>query len=331
MINIYVSSFTSAKKHLFLVIIFLFLNACSKKKTGSYQQLINQAEFFYSGGKYFESAKTYREAFEDFSKSANDVDRFNAACSWALSGNDKEAFSLLKFISKHDFQNYDDIISENDLLSLHEDKRWDSLLSTIKSNIRKTQKNINFELINQLDTIYKTDQEYRLKIQSQGYKENDIKSFQKVIHKSDSINLKKVRRILDNYGWLGKDVIGKQGSKTLFLIIQHASLEVEEHYLPLLKQSVNNKKASPQHLAYLEDRIAIYKGNKQIYGTQIGRNEKTMEFYVLPLEDPENIDKRRSSIGLEPFGEYLSSFQLNWNAKKYIQDLPMLIKMQKEE
>ena len=315
------------KRNTLLMFLVISLSACSQKNIYTYQQLISQSEIYYSERNYLQSAKTYNEAINEFPKFANHRDRFNAACAWALHGNPEEAFFQLDFIANHSFQNYDDIISENDLFSLHNDKRWESFLNVIKANIRKTQKNINFDLINQLDSIYQTDQEYRLIIQSQGYKEEDIKSFQKSIHYSDSINLKKVRKILDHYGWLGTDVIGKRGSKALFIIIQHADLNVEEHYLPLLKESVKNKKVSPQHLAYLEDRIAVYKGNKQIYGTQIGRNEKTLEFYVMPLEDPDNIDKRRSSIGLEPFAEYLSSFQLKWDAKKYIRELPALMKL----
>jgi hypothetical protein len=45
-------------------------------------------------------------------------------------------------------------------------------------------------------------------------------------------------------------------------------------------------------------------------------------YYVLPLEDPDNVDKRREEAGLLPIAEYLQSFGLIWDAAHYKKDLP---------
>ena len=65
-------------------------------------------------------------------------------------------------------------------------------------------------------------------------------------------------------------------------------------------------------------------GNRQIYGSQIGRDPETGEYYVSPLEDPENVDARRAEVGLSPLQDYVSNWDLEWNAKEYKECLPQL-------
>lgn len=65
-------------------------------------------------------------------------------------------------------------------------------------------------------------------------------------------------------------------------------------------------------MAKLEDRVAIHQGKKQLYGTQIGMDERTGKYYLLPLEDPDNVDNRREKMGLGPIAAYLSQWQVEW-------------------
>jgi hypothetical protein len=46
-------------------------------------------------------------------------------------------------------------------------------------------------------------------------------------------------------------------------------------------------------------------GKKQIYGSQLTRNNMTGKYELWPVEDEENLDKRRASVGLEPIAKYL--------------------------
>jgi len=68
--------------------------------------------------------------------------------------------------------------------------------------------------------------------------------------------------------------------------------------------------------------VALRQGRKQIYGSQINRDQKTQEFYVSPLEDPDNVDKRRAEVGLQPLAVYLSNWDLKWDVEQYKKDLP---------
>lgn len=55
-----------------------------------------------------------------------------------------------------------------------------------------------------------------------------------------------------------------------------------------------------------------WKGRKQIYGSQIGTNPNDKTLYVLPLIDPDNVDKRRTAVGLGSISDYIK----NWNYLK---------------
>jgi len=128
------------------------------------------------------------------------------------------------------------------------------------------------------------------------------------IDRRDSVNLVKVKAILDKHGWLGPDVIGNSGSLTLFLVIQHADKQTQEKYLPAMREAASNGKAAPANLALLEDRVALEEGKKQIYGSQIGRDEKTGKFYIRPIEDEINVDTRRAAVGLPPLKDYVKQW-----------------------
>ena len=152
-----------------------------------------------------------------------------------------------------------------------------------------------------------------------------MKALWATINLKDSINLLKTKAILDKYGWLGKDIIGEQGNTTLFLIIQHADLTTQTKYLPMMREAVAHGNATAANLALLEDRVAIRQGKKQIYGSQIARDPGTKEYYVSPLDDPDNVDKRRANVGLNTMAEYVQYWQMKWDPESYKKELPKII------
>ena len=176
---------------------------------------------------------------------------------------------------------------------------------------------INESLENKLDSIQKDDQKYRRMQQDilQKYGADSAQLFWKTshdeIHKIDSVSLTQVISILDLYGWLGPEVVGEDGNVTLFLVIQHADLKTQEKYLPMMREAVKNGKAYPRNLALLEDRVAKREGKKQIYGSQIEFNDSTKTYFVFPIEDEPNVNKRRTAVGLETLEEYVKQ----WNIK----------------
>jgi hypothetical protein len=128
----------------------------------------------------------------------------------------------------------------------------------------------------------------------------------------DSTNLIILESIVEKYGWPGRSFVGAKGNNTAWLVIQHADLQTQEKYFPLIKKSVDLGESRKVDLALLEDRILMRKGEKQKYGSQIRMNPKTGAQEIWPIEDEKNVNKRRSEIGLEPMEDYAKRFGIEY-------------------
>ncbi|MBK6988836.1 MAG: hypothetical protein IPH33_11750 [Bacteroidetes bacterium] len=311
-----------------ITFLFSLIVACNAfSQDTEYNAFVTTADSLYRIQNYRESAIEYSKAFKTFGWKGYLVDRYNAACSWALANEvDSALFQLNIIVKKMNYKDYNDIVTDPDLTSLHSDKRWNELLEQIKSNKEKAEANLDKTLVATLDSIFNDDQNGRQQLKEveaiYGVDSKELKAHWKMISEKDSINLIKVKTILDTRGWLGEDVVGEQGNTTLFLVIQHSDIKTQERYLPMMRQAVKNGKAKGSSLALLEDRVALRQGRMQIYGSQINRDIKTQSYYVSPLEDPDNVDKRRAEVGLQPLAEYLLNWNLVWDVEQYKKDLP---------
>ncbi len=129
----------------------------------------------------------------------------------------------------------------------------------------------------------------------------------------DSLHLLRVTAILDSAGWLGKDVLGYTANQTLWLVLQHGdqSPDVQQAYLPMMREAVLAGKAQASELAMLEDRVEVNHGRPQIYGSQIGW--KDGKPFVKPMVDEEHVNERRAAVGLEPLEKYTERFGFTWS------------------
>jgi hypothetical protein len=303
------------KSKLFL----LLLLTCFYAFGQDYRSTIAQAEQLYNIKNYAKSTSKYKEAFTIEQKNSNDY--YNAACSAALSGKKDLAFEWLNQALKNGWTNLQHMKSDTDLKTLHNDKNWDKLIAAIQQEIDKGAVGIDKPLQAELIAIYNDDQtirqHYMTALKEFGNQSKQADSIAKIMGYKDSINLIKVKDILDKRGWVGPNKVGAQANMTLFLVIQHSDLETQQKYLPMMREAVKNKNAQSSALALLEDRVALGEGKKQIYGSQIGYDSKTKKNYVLPLEDPDNVDQRREEVGLGPISEYVKTWDIVWNVEEY--------------
>jgi hypothetical protein len=314
------------KNILLLSLLFIVQTAIGQSNPKEYTALIKKADSLYMATDYTNSGLSYSKAFTIKKAKSNKNEHYNAACSWALANlTDSSFVHLNTVVSKMNYTNYSHITADTDLNSLHNDLRWKSLIESIKQNKEKAERNFNKPLTAELDSIYKDDQQYRMQIsgidKKYGWESKEMKDHWKIINKKDSINLIKTTNILDKYGWLGADIVGEDGNKTLFLVIQHADLNTQLKYLPMMQKAAKKGNASGSNLALLEDRVALRQGRRQIYGSQIGRDKETKLYYVSPLEDPDNVDTRRANVGLQPLADYVTQWQIKWDVEQYKKDL----------
>lgn len=141
---------------------------------------------------------------------------------------------------------------------------------------------------------------------------------------ADSLNILIVSNIIDKYGWLGPGDIGEQCNITLFFVVQHATLNYQDKYLPVLRNAVKSGKARAKDLALLEDRVALKHGRPQVYGSQLIWNMKDNSNVIAPLSDPDNVDKRRALVGLGPLSDYVAVLGVKWDVEQYKKQLPQI-------
>jgi len=162
---------------------------------------------------------------------------------------------------------------------------------------------------NKLEMMYETDQRYRIILDSLFTKaklewtDPQIQKWIPVAQRQDSINLVETRAILDQHGWLGIDQIGKKANESLFLIIQHADSSIIQRYFPLLAQSYELGQTPPRYYALMLDRLLTDLGQKQVFGTQL--KKENGKFVTFPLQDEKGVEQRRKRMGLEPLAKQL--------------------------
>lgn len=313
------------QKLAFSALLLLLSLATYAQPPAAYAEWVGKANAFYEAKKFKEAGEAFSKAFAAFGGKGYQDDRYNAACCWALAGNSDSAFSQLeRLATKASFKDYNHLISDQDLVNLYKDNRWQPLCDQVKQNKEKAEANLNKSLVAILDTVMQTDQQYRQQIREvegkYGNPSKEMTELSEKINYYDSVNLIKVTAIIDKYGWPGPDVVGDEGNSAVFLVIQHADLTTQDKYLPVMREAVKNKKARPADLALLEDRVAMRHGKMQIYGSQI------MYGNLALLEDPDNVDTRRAAVGLEPLADYLLNFGIKWNLAEYKRKHPETVK-----
>lgn len=111
---------------------------------------------------------------------------------------------------------------------------------------------------------------------------------------TDSTNLEMVTRILTETGYPRKSRVGDFASQTVWMIIQHSSLELQKQYLLQLEEAALNGDLPPAMIAALKDRIDVREGRPQKYGTQLGPDG------LCPLLDASRVNEWRKEVGLPP-------------------------------
>ncbi len=184
---------------------------------------------------------------------------------------------------------------------------WNDVKNLQLETLATAKPDLNFELKKQLDEIYALDQGVREIYFAETKEEkdaiakklnlpiqDDAMGYMKVWNDVDSLNLLKVEKIIKEYGYPGKSLVGEPTNKAAWYVIQHSN-SIEE-YLPIIKKASEKGEISKPAVAQMEDRHLMYQGKEQIYGTQ-GSTISDGFSFIWPIKDPENVNKLRKEIG----------------------------------
>jgi hypothetical protein len=143
-------------------------------------------------------------------------------------------------------------------------------------------------------------------------------------------NAKTLNDIIDKIGYPTIDKVGKEANEATWLVIQHSIGQPKfmKKCAELLVIAVSENKADPKNLAYLTDRIAVFEGKSQLYGTQFDWDEYR-NLTPNPFDDLVKVNERRKSIGLNTLEEQIVIMRRQ--AKNENQSQPIDIEKRKQE
>lgn len=124
------------------------------------------------------------------------------------------------------------------------------------------------------------------------------------IEEVDSTNQMIVARLLDS-GW--PQELSDEATNAIWLVIDHAPIDYQLRYMPLIEEQVATGAISKSQYATLFDRIRMRQGEPQRYGTQTIQRRSADEnatIYVWPVDDPRKLNRLRRAMGLTPIKRY---------------------------
>lgn len=302
------------KLHLTLaLILFLGTSFNLRSQSDSAITLIQSSDKLYREGKYLESGRAFESGITLLGKEVNWYYRYNAMCSWALANRIDTAFMYLEVLAgDSSYTEYNHLIKDPDLVSMHEDPRWDPLTKQVKAIKEFKEKDYDQELIAWLATLREEDQKWRNMNREwvNGNLDSNEFSQEEIIQNmraADSSSHLAIIQIIEEYGYPGFNIVGEEGSGNFWLLVQHQDNhpETQRKVLALMKVEVEKDNADKQDFAYLTDRVAVNADEPQVYGTQMRLNPDKTSFIPKKVMDRDGLNERRASIGMGTIEEYI--------------------------
>lgn len=301
-------------------LLFATFKTWAQHPPSSYFHLISIGDSLQRAQDFKEAAKYYNAAFKAFKGKGFVNDRYKAACAYARAGEiDSSYYNLFRIADKGGWSEYDFLVSDSDLFVLHKDARWNKLVNKVRQNKAEVESHLNKPFQSELEKIFDDDQKYRLLVDSaekiSGKNSPQLDSLRKIIQLQDNKNIVRVTSLIDQYGWLGTDDVGRKANQALFLVLQHSDLATRKKYLPVMREAVDRNKAAPAEYALLEDKILIDEGKSQRYGSQVKFNSEKGQYELYPIEDEAGVNERREELGLSRLEDYLRQWGIHYSGK----------------
>jgi hypothetical protein len=123
-------------------------------------------------------------------------------------------------------------------------------------------------------------------------------------------NAKLLERAFDHMGWPSRRILGDDGAAAAFSILQHAISrpDLQRRGLELMLRAIPDGDANALDAAYLSDRIAVFEGREQTFGTQFDW-DATGQLSPAPIHEAADVDERRASVGLPPIAEAVAEMR----------------------
>jgi hypothetical protein len=158
---------------------------------------------------------------------------------------------------------------------------------------------VNEELRRELVEMRAEDRRVRLELEESGELGGPYVPRMEAVHVRNAARL---RELLAIHGWPDETIAGSDGTEAAWFIVQHAIGEpaFQRQVLRVLRRCEGTGCVPLWHAAYLEDRIAMYEGRPQLYGTQWIDDSRDGRLRPWVIAEPGRVNERRAAAGLGP-------------------------------
>ncbi len=166
---------------------------------------------------------------------------------------------------------------------------------------------MNEKLQRQLLDLGRQDEESRTRLLQEGRLFDGYAPEMEQVHLENAARL---QRIIDEHGWPGVSLVGEEGAQAAWLIAQHAisNPAFQQGCLAHIVQAVQENDVPPAYFAFLTDRVLFNQRKPQQFGTVFDWDEDD-EISPWIIEDEENVDQRRASVGLPPLSHAVATMR----------------------
>jgi len=127
----------------------------------------------------------------------------------------------------------------------------------------------------------------------------EYKRYWQIQNELDANNQEALKAIIKKYGYPGKSIVGANNAHIAAIIIQHAPLNMQEEYLPIIIKAQKEDEIKLTLVYLLVDRIHVKKYGKQIFGTQQIWDKELQKMIPAPIYSIEDVKKIKEKYNLE--------------------------------
>ena len=119
-------------------------------------------------------------------------------------------------------------------------------------------------------------------------------------------NASRLRQMVAVFGWPGIALVGEKGAKAAWRIALHSISEPAfmRQCRDMLDSASQNGDSPRWQFAIIDDRIRVYEGRPQRYGTQLRLGPNGLEPH--PIENESRVNSMRMQAGLPPLARTLA-------------------------
>lgn len=297
----------------FFIGIVLKVNVFAQSATGNSD--ISRANLYHLQKDHAKAIEYYEMAFK--SKAPDASSAYKAAGVYSLANNAERSAHYLKLALENGWVETSWLLSDPyfDYLKRVDPAGWNRITTLAAEKEKVYEKKLsNPELRRRINVMVLSDQQLRYKkIQAKDAKE--IQDINEAISIADQKNLTEAKKIIEDYGWPGISVIGRDGQNNLWLIVQHADHDIrfQREVLEKMKLLVKNGQVNLENYAFLSDRVLCNLNYPQEYGTQVSWTTSGMASDFRDIRREWEVDERRKKLGLISLADYAFSYGFTYS------------------